>query len=61
MSALYKTASLMTAKLVNQYFEHFNNHEWERMAKMYVPMAEFKDATLGHGIIKQNHAQIVEK
>ncbi|WP_157465930.1 hypothetical protein [Colwellia sp. TT2012] len=51
----------MTAKLVNQYFEHFNNHEWERMAKMYVPMAEFKDATLGHGIIKQNHAQIVEK
>lgn len=39
-------------KIVEQYFEHFNNHEWQKMAEMYVETAEFKDPSLGEGIVK---------
>ncbi len=48
-------------KLVKQYFEHFNNHEWTKMANMYTETAEFKDPTLGQGIVKQTRQQIIEK
>jgi hypothetical protein len=34
-------------KLVKKYFEHFNNHEWEKMANLYVETADFKDTSLG--------------
>lgn len=48
-------------KIVKQYFEHFNNHEWIKMANMYSDIAEFKDPTLGQGIVKQTKQQIIEK
>ena len=48
-------------KLVKQYFEHFNSHEWTKMANMYTETAEFKDPTLGQGIVKQTRQQIIEK
>ena len=48
-------------ELVIEYFDHFNNHEWEKMANMYVESADFKDPTLGSGIVKQSKKQIVEK
>ncbi len=48
-------------KLVKQYFEHFNNHEWTKMANMYAETADFKDPSLGQGIIKQTRQQIVDK
>ena len=48
-------------KLVKQYFEYFNNHEWTKMANMYSEMAEFKDPSLGQGIVKQTRQQIIEK
>ncbi|KFC19552.1 nuclear transport factor 2 family protein [Chryseobacterium sp. FH1] len=48
-------------KLVKQYFEHFNKHEWTKMADMYAENAEFKDPSLGQGIIKQTKKQIIEK
>jgi ketosteroid isomerase-like protein len=48
-------------KLVKQYFEHFNNHDWAKMANMYTETAEFKDPTLGQGIVKQTRQQIIEK
>lgn len=48
-------------KLVKQYFEHFNNHEWEKMGNMYAEIADFKDPTLGIGIVKQSRQQIIEK
>ena len=48
-------------KLVKQYFEHFNNHDWTKMANMYTETAEFKDPTLGQGIVKQTRQQIIEK
>jgi ketosteroid isomerase-like protein len=48
-------------KLVKQYFEHFNKHDWKKMADMYGENAEFKDPTLGVGIVKQTKKQIIEK
>ena len=48
-------------KLVKQYFEHFNNHQWEKMANMYAEITEFKDPSLGQGIIKQTRQQTIDK
>ncbi|MBL7919104.1 MAG: nuclear transport factor 2 family protein [Bacteroidia bacterium] len=48
-------------KLVKQYFEYFNNHQWSKMADMYAETSEFKDPSLGQGIVKQTRQQIVDK
>ena len=48
-------------KLVRQYFEHFNSHDFVKMANMYVEIAEFKDPTLGKGIVKQTREQTAKK
>jgi ketosteroid isomerase-like protein len=48
-------------KLVKQYFEHFNNHEWAKMANMYAENAEFKDPSLGQGSVRQTRQQIIDK
>jgi ketosteroid isomerase-like protein len=48
-------------KLVLQYFEHFNTHNWVKMANMYAETAEFKDPSLGQGIVKQTRAQTQKK
>lgn len=47
--------------LVKQYFDHFNKHDWKKMSEMYIPTADFKDPSLGTGIVKQTHAEIVKK
>lgn len=54
-------ASTENEKLVKQYFEHFNNHEWTKMANMYSEISEFKDPSLGQGIVKQTRQQIIDK
>jgi ketosteroid isomerase-like protein len=48
-------------QIVEQYFEHFNNHEWQKMAEIYIETAEFKDPTLGDGIVKMTRAEIIAK
>lgn len=48
-------------KIVRQYYEHFNKHEWKRMADMYAQVSDFKDPSLGQGIVKQTRQQIIEK
>ncbi len=48
-------------KLVRQYFEHFNKHEWNKMAGMYAETADFKDPSLGQGIVKQTREQTIKK
>lgn len=48
-------------KLFKQYFEHFNNHEWTKMADMYAETTDFKDPSLGQGMVKQTRQQIVDK
>lgn len=48
-------------KLVKTYFEHFNNHDWKKMAEMYTETADFKDPSLGIGIVKQTQQQTIKK
>lgn len=48
-------------KLVQQYFEHFNKHDWVKMANMYADTSDFKDPSLGQGIVKQTRQQTTEK
>jgi len=48
-------------KLIQDYFEHFNNHDWTKMASMYIDTAEFKDPSLGTGIVKQTREQTARK
>ncbi len=48
-------------KLVKQYFEHFNNHVFVKMANMYADTTDFKDPSLGQGIVKQTRQQTIEK
>lgn len=48
-------------KLVKQYFEYFNNHDWKKMAEMYAETADFKDPSLGQGIVKQTRQEIQSK
>lgn len=48
-------------KLVNQYFEYFNNHNWKKMSEMYIDTADFKDPSLGKGIVKQTRKETEDK
>jgi ketosteroid isomerase-like protein len=48
-------------KFVQQYFRHFNNHDWTAMAAMYAETADFKDPSLGQGIVKQTRQQTIDK
>jgi len=48
-------------KLIKTYFEHFNNHDWKKMAEMYTETADFKDPSLGIGIVKQTQQQTIKK
>lgn len=48
-------------RIVRKYYEHFNKHEWEKMAEMYSEVSDFKDPSLGQGIVKQTRQQIIEK
>lgn len=54
-------ATAANEKLVKQYFEHFNKHDWQKMAAMYSETADFKDPSLGPGVVKQTRKQIVDK
>jgi ketosteroid isomerase-like protein len=55
------TTNATNEKLVRQFFQHFNNHDWNKMADMYGENAEFKDPTLGKGIVRQSRGEIVKK
>ncbi|MBF4485173.1 MULTISPECIES: nuclear transport factor 2 family protein [unclassified Flavobacterium] len=48
-------------KVVKQYFEYFNDHDWKKMAEMYTQTADFKDPSLGPGIVRQSREQIQNK
>lgn len=57
----YSETADKNIKIVKQYFEYFNNHEWQKMAEMYVETAEFKDPSLGEGIVKMTRAETIAK
>lgn len=48
-------------KLVRVYFEHFNKHDWVKMADIYAETALFKDPSLGKGVVTQKREQTVKK
>ena len=56
-----KNINQANEQLIRRYFDHFNNHDWTKMVAMYVETAEFKDPSLGKGIIKQTRAEVVKK
>jgi ketosteroid isomerase-like protein len=56
-----KMETTSNEKLIEQYFEHFNNHDWAKMADLYIENAAFKDPSLGVGILTQTKKQIVDK
>jgi len=47
-------------KVITQLFEHFNKHEWEKMAAIYIDSAEFKDPAFGLKTVKQGRKQIAD-
>ncbi len=47
--------------LARQVYEHFNKHEWEKMANLYVENAEFKDPSFGQKAVQQSRKQTIEK
>ena len=47
--------------LIKTYFEHFNNHDWNKMANMYAEITDFKDPSLGLGVVKQTKQQTIDK
>lgn len=48
-------------KIVKQYFELFNSHQWKQMAEMYTDTAAFKDPSLGQGIVRQTRQEVINK
>lgn len=48
-------------KIVQQYYDYFNQHQWQKMAQMYSEKAAFKDPSLGPGTVVQTRQQIAKK
>lgn len=55
------TSSMENEKLIRKYFDHFNQHKWDEMADMYTETADFKDPSLGPGVVRQTRAQVIKK
>lgn len=49
------------SKLITDYFNTFNQHNWTKMAAMYTDTADFKDPSLGTEIVKQTRQQTIDK
>ncbi len=47
--------------LAKKVYEHFNAHEWEKMAALYSDTADFKDPSFGPGTVRQTRRETVEK
>ncbi|MXV52353.1 nuclear transport factor 2 family protein [Pedobacter sp. HMF7647] len=48
-------------EIVDQFFDHFNKHDWQKMAGMYADTAEMKDPSYGKKAILQSRADIFKK
>jgi ketosteroid isomerase-like protein len=47
--------------IIKQLYEHFNKHEWQKMADLYVEVTDFKDPSFGTEITRQTRQQTVQK
>lgn len=48
-------------ELVQQYFDLFNQHDWEKLYEMYATNAEFKDPSMGTGNHQLSKEEFVKK
>ncbi|WP_316753593.1 nuclear transport factor 2 family protein [Pedobacter gandavensis] len=48
-------------ELVKTYFDHFNKHEWDKMADLYSDSAEIKDPAIGKSVVKQSKKEISKR
>lgn len=56
-----KEARHQNEKLIEQYFDYFNKHDWVKLSEMYSETAEFRDPSLGSEVVKQSRYQIIKK
>ncbi len=47
--------------IVKQSFEYFNKYDWAKMATLYMDNAELWEPSMGQGVNKHTHAQIIQK
>jgi predicted SnoaL-like aldol condensation-catalyzing enzyme len=48
-------------QLVETYFTHFNNHNWQAMANLYTDTTCMKDPAYGQQAVNMSRAEIVQK
>ncbi len=53
--------SASNKKIIEQYFNHFNNHDWQKMAALYIDQPEMKDPAYGIKNVKMTKADIIKK
>ncbi len=58
---IIKIDNAENVKIAKQVFVEFNNHDWQKMANLYIENAEFKEPASGMKIHKKSHAQIIEE
>lgn len=56
-----KEAHHQNEKIIEQYFDYFNKHDWVKLSEMYTETAEFKDPSLGSEVVQQSRYQIIKK
>jgi ketosteroid isomerase-like protein len=54
-------SSAKNLAVAKKVFEYFNQHEWEKMAALYLDPAEFLDPAFGAQPVKQTRRQTAEK
>jgi ketosteroid isomerase-like protein len=47
--------------IIDEYFDYFNKHDWQKMVSMYADSAEMKDPAYGPKTIKMTQAEIQKK
>lgn len=55
------TLQFQNISIAKKVFEHFNQHNWEKMAELYSDPAEFLDPSFGQKPVKQMRRQTVKK
>lgn len=48
-------------EIIEKYFKHFNDHNWEKMAKMYVEKPSMKDPAFGLNAVEMTQDSILKK
>jgi ketosteroid isomerase-like protein len=60
-NAMLNQSETINEKIIKQYFVHFNNHEWQKMAELYADTVEMKDPSMGIQVVKFNQSDIINK